>query len=238
MLRHSAGALSLSSFGREKALKLERASVWTSRCCCCQLSTLDRTPEEKTNYWKAKAVWACCWVIQDVRFCSSQTKCMKQFVRSVWKIRALGQTNVNWTFTDTVYIILMSSLRLIITSTHSFFSSTRTTQSPEVKKKLQNIRKNRKNQTGTNYVPFIPTEKAPRLTQRNTESLAALLPVNYEIFPLILAPIFSSAKAECKYMLSANMLNPACRWKSWWQSLPCQSTSSFVWFRRKNKPSF
>lgn len=47
MLRHSAGALSLSSFGREKALKLERASVWTSRCCCCQLSTLDRTPEEK-----------------------------------------------------------------------------------------------------------------------------------------------------------------------------------------------
>lgn len=134
MLRHSAGAPSLSSFGREKALKLERASVWTSRCCCCQLSTLDRTPEEKTNYWKAKAVWACCWVIQDVRFCSSQTKCMKQFVRSVWKIRALGQTNVNWTFTDTVYIILMSSLRLIITSTHSFFSSTRTTQSPEVKK--------------------------------------------------------------------------------------------------------
>lgn len=122
----------------------------------------------------------------------------------------LAKRNV-FTFTDTVYIILMSSLRLIITSTHSFFSSTRTTQSPEVKKKLQNIRKNRKNQTGTNYVPFIPTEKAPRLTQRNTESLAALLPVNYEIFPLILAPIFSSAKAECKYMLSANMLNPACR---------------------------
>lgn len=45
----------------------------------------------------------------------------------------LAKRNV-FTFTDTVYIILMSSLRLIITSTHSFFSSTRTTQSPEVKK--------------------------------------------------------------------------------------------------------
>lgn len=55
----------------------------------------------------------------------------------------LAKRNV-FTFTDTVYIILMSSLRLIITSTHSFFSSTRTTQSPEVKKKPRNVRKNRK----------------------------------------------------------------------------------------------
>lgn len=55
----------------------------------------------------------------------------------------LANRNV-FTFTDTVYIILMSSLRLIITSTHSFFSSTRTTQSPEVKKKTKTLGKTEK----------------------------------------------------------------------------------------------
>lgn len=54
----------------------------------------------------------------------------------------LAKRNV-FTFTDTVYIILMSTLGVIITSAHSFFSSTRTTQSPEVRKP-QNVRKNRK----------------------------------------------------------------------------------------------
>lgn len=42
--RRSAGTLTLSSYGREEALKLELAMVWTSGHCFCQLSTLKRTP--------------------------------------------------------------------------------------------------------------------------------------------------------------------------------------------------
>lgn len=139
MLRHSARALSLSSFGREKALKLERASVWTSRCCCCQLSTLDRTPEEKLLEGKSNVgmllSYSGCQILQfsnqmHETICAVRSKNTSPRANKC----KLAKRSV-FSFTDTVYIILMSTLGVIITSAHSFFSSTRTTQSPEVKKK-------------------------------------------------------------------------------------------------------
>lgn len=74
-------------------MKLEWALVWTSGRCCCQLSTLKRTPEKKTDApGKLKAVvkedlWGMksgiMWQVRIqmvLSFCSSEAKHIKQYV--------------------------------------------------------------------------------------------------------------------------------------------------------------